>query len=107
MRSLFLTATVLLLLVPVCFGETVDGYLVPSKCQSKDPKSHTKACALACSSTGFGVVAASGEYISFTPAGNTKASALLQAAAKAADLRVSVQGTRKGALLDVKSITWK
>ncbi len=89
-----------------CFGESLEGYLMPSKCKSEDPASHTKDCALACKSSGFGLVTASGEYVAFNPAGNKKAEEILTSTDKSGDLRVSVQGTRKGPLLDVESIAW-
>src|SRR3954454_22913928 len=77
-RSFFLTASMLLASSLVCFGETLDGHLMPSKCKNEDMKTHTKECALACKSTGFGIVTASGEYVSFNRAGNTKAGDLLR-----------------------------
>lgn len=90
-----------------CFGETLDGHLMPSKCKNEYPKTHTAKCALTCKSSGFGIVTADGRYLPFTPAGNTKAIAMLQSTGKTADLQVSVQGTQQGALLAVESITWK
>ena len=107
MKLLCLAATILLSSGLACFGETVNGHLMPSKCKNEDPTTHSRDCALSCQSTGFGVLTASGEYISFNPAGNSKALELLRADAKAADLRVSVQGTRNGSVLAVESISWK
>jgi len=107
MKTMFLTAALLLSLSITCFGDTVDGYLMPSKCQNDEPASHTKECALKCRSTGFGVVTATGDFVGFDTAGNTKAIAILQASAKTDDLRVSVQGTRKAGILNVESIAWK
>ena len=107
MKTMFLTAALLLSLGITCFGETVDGYLMPSKCQNDEPASHTKECALKCKSTGFGVVTATGDFLAFDAAGNTKAITVLQSSAKADDLRVSVQGTRKAGILNVESIAWK
>jgi hypothetical protein len=106
-RSFFLTASMLLASSLVCFGETLDGHLMPSKCKNEDMKTHTKECALACKSTGFGIVTASGEYVSFNRAGNTKAGDLLRSSEKTADLEVSVKGTRNGTVFEVESITWK
>jgi hypothetical protein len=53
------------------------------------------------------VVTADGKYIGFTPDGNKKAIAMLPSTSKTADLQVSVQGARQGALLVVESIAWK
>jgi hypothetical protein len=107
MKTICLTAALFMSVGITCFGETVDGYLMPSKCQNDDPATHTKECALKCKSTGFGVVTATGDFLGFDAAGNTKAIAMLQSSAKTDDLRVSVQGTRKAGLLNVESIAWK
>lgn len=107
MKTTFLTICLLLSLGLSCFGETLDGHLMPSKCKNDDPKTHTAKCALICKSSGFGVVTTDGKYLPFTPAGNEKAIAMLHSTGKTADLQVSVQGTRQGALLAVESITWK
>jgi len=107
MKTMFLTTCLLLSFGLTCFGETVDGYLMPSKCKNEDPKTHTKECALNCNSSGFGVVTADGKYVDFTPDGNKKAIAMLQSTSRTEDLQVSVQGTRQGALLVVESIVWK
>lgn len=107
MKTTFLTIFCLLSFSLLSFGETINGYLMPAKCKNDDPKTHTAKCALLCKSTGFGVVTEDGKHLPFTPAGNDKAIALLEATAKTADLQVSVQGTRQGDLLAVESITWK
>jgi hypothetical protein len=107
MKTTFLTAVLLMSFGVACFGESVDGYLMPSKCQADEPVTHTKQCALRCKSTGFGVVTAGGEFVGFDAAGNAKAIAMLQSTAKADDLRVSVEGTREAGLLNVQSIAWK
>lgn len=89
-------------------GETLAGHLMPSKCRNDDPKTHTRKCALECRSTGFGVLTEKGEYVSFDASGNTKAAELLQKSPnKTADLRISVQGSRKGAVLAVDTISWQ
>jgi len=107
MKTMFLTVALLMSFGITCFGESVDGYLMPSKCQNDEPASHTKECALKCKSTGFGVVTASGDFVAFDATGNAKAIAILQASAKTDDLRVSVQGTRKAGILNVEAIAWK
>lgn len=106
-----LTAKAVLLTssLAACFGgETLAGHLMPSKCRNDDPKTHTRDCALQCRSTGFGVLTENGDYISFDAAGNKKATELLEkATGRTTDLRVSVQGARKGATLTVESIRWQ
>ena len=61
MKTLYLTSALLMSFGMACFGDTVEGYLMPSKCQGDEPATHTKECALKCKSTGFGVVTASGD----------------------------------------------
>lgn len=107
MKTRFLTTCLLLGFGVTCFGETLEGYVMPSKCKNDEPAGHTVECARACQSSGFGVVTADGGFTAFTAEGNKKALAMIEAASKTADLRVSVQGTRKGALLVVESIVWK
>ena len=107
MKTTVLTICLMLSFGLACFGETVNGHLMPTKCKNEDPKTHTAKCALLCKSSGFGVVTADGKYLAFTPAGNEKAIAILQSTAKTADLQVSVPGSRQGALFAVESITWK
>ena len=68
------------------------------------PDAHTKACALQCEKSGYGIIAADGAYLSFDEAGNTKAVAALKATKKADHLRVSVTGERKGDTIKVASV---
>jgi len=107
MKLSFLTATILLISGLACFGETLNGHLMPAKCQTENPKTHTRDCALQCQSTGFGILTAKGEFVSFNPAGNTKAIELLRSTAKTNDLRVSASGARNGGFLTVESIRWE
>ena len=107
--SLLTAKAVLLTSSLACFGgETLTGHLMPSKCRNDDPKTHTRDCALQCRATGFGVLTENGDYISFDAAGNTKATELLEkSTSRTTDLRVSVQGARKGSTLAVESIRWQ
>lgn len=108
MKLFFLAATVVLSGRLACFAETVvNGHLMPSRCQTENPKTHTRDCALECQSTGFGILTAKGDFIPLSAEGNTKAVELLRSAQKTSDLRVSVSGTRDGAVLVVKSIRWE
>lgn len=107
MKTTFLTASLLLAFGAACFGETVDGHLMPLQCKNDDPNTHTAACALKCQSSGFGVVTAEGSFLRFTHDGNKRAIAMLQSSGKTANLQVSVQGKRQGKLLAVETIAWK
>jgi putative intracellular protease/amidase len=105
MKRHIVTALFSLLFSSFAVADTFEGHLLPTKCRDENPVDHTRACALACKTTGFGLLTASGEYLSFDAAGNQKAIALLEASDKAADLRVKVEGVRKGKALAVSSIT--
>ena len=107
MKLFLLTATILLTSGLACFGETLNGHLLPTKCQTENPKTHTRDCALQCQSTGFGILTAKGEFVSFIQPGNTKAIELLRSTAKTNNLRVSVSGARRGGTLTVESIRWE
>ena len=81
--------------------------LIDTACSTKAkaaPDAHTRACALQCEKSGYGIIAADGSYLSFDEAGNTKALAALKASKKADHLRVSVAGERKGDTIKVASI---
>ena len=83
--------------------------LVDANCSNKtkaDPDSHTRACALKCASSGYGVWTADGKYLKFDAAGSEKAKALLDASDKKDKLRVDVEGTVEGETLTVTSIAW-
>jgi hypothetical protein len=69
-----------------------------------DPDSHTKACALQCAKGGYGLLAADGAYLKFDAAGNEKTVAALKASAKTDHLRATIEGTREGETVKVKSI---
>jgi hypothetical protein len=83
--------------------------LVDANCSNKtkaDPDSHTRACALKCASSGYGVWTADGKYLKFDAAGSEKAKALLEASDKKDKLRVDIEGTVEGETLTVTSIAW-
>jgi hypothetical protein len=107
MKLLSMAAMILLSSSLACYGETLTGHLMPSKCKNEDPTTHTRDCALSCQASGCGVLTASAEYLSFEAAANAKVLELLRSTEKADDLRVSGQGTRKGSVLAVESISWK
>ena len=65
------------------------------------PDAHTRACALQCAKSGFGIVAADGGYLKFDDNGNAKVLAALKATKKADHLRVSVTGERTGDTIKV------
>lgn len=70
-----------------------------------NPDKHTKQCALQCAKGGYGLLTADGEYLTFDDAGNEKTVAALKAATKSDHLRATVEGKRKGQVIEIASIT--
>ena len=68
------------------------------------PDAHTKACALQCAKSGFGIIAPDGSYLKFDDSGNAKVLAALKATKKADHVRVSVTGERQGDTIKVSNI---
>ena len=81
--------------------------LVDSNCSKKvaaDPDSHTRACALKCAASGFGIVTQDKQFLKFDAEGNTKIVEALKASDKKDHLRVDVRGDVQGDTLKVTSI---
>jgi hypothetical protein len=81
--------------------------VVDANCSKKvaaDPDSHTRACALKCESSGFGVVTKDQQFLKCDAAGNAKVVEALKASDKKDHLRVSVTGEARGDTLKVTSI---
>ena len=85
------------------FADTFTGTLIDAMCQDKDLPSHTTKCALQCSASGYGLMAA-GKFLKFDAAGNAKALAVLKATSKQNDLQATISGTLDGETLHVDSI---
>ena len=81
--------------------------LVDVNCSKKvaaDPDSHTRACALKCEGSGFGVITGDKQFLKFDAEGNKEVVAALKASDKKDHLRVDVSGDVKGDTLQVKSV---
>jgi hypothetical protein len=81
--------------------------LVDTNCSAKakkDPDAHTRACALQCGKSGFGILDKDGNFLKFDDKGNKEAMKLLQASDKADHLRVNVSGTKEGNTIKVDSL---
>ncbi len=81
--------------------------VVDVNCSTKvaaDPDSHTRACALQCAESGYGIVTKDKQFVKFDAAGNTKIVDALKASDKKDHLRVDVSGDQQGDTLKVKSI---
>jgi hypothetical protein len=75
-----------------------------SKKVAADPDSHTRACALKCSASGFGIVTQDKQFLKFDSQGNQKITEALKASDKKDHLRVDVSGDVQGDMLKVTSI---
>ncbi len=68
------------------------------------PDSHTRACALKCAASGFGIITQDKKFIKFDAEGNTKITEALKGSEKKDHLRVDVSGDVEGDTLKVTSI---
>jgi Tfp pilus assembly ATPase PilU len=75
-----------------------------SKKVAADPDSHTRACALKCEASGFGIVTKDQQFVKFDKEGNAKVAEALKASDKKDHLRVDVSGDLEGDTLKVSSI---
>jgi hypothetical protein len=75
-----------------------------SKKVAADPDSHTRACALKCAASGFGIVTKDRQFLKFDAEGNAKIADALKASDKKDHLRVDVSGDVQGDTLKVTSI---
>lgn len=84
-----------------------DVAVVDVNCSTKvaaDPDSHTRACALKCAASGFGIVTQDKHFLKFDAEGNSKIVEALKASDKKDHLRVDVSGDVQGDTLKVASI---
>jgi Tfp pilus assembly ATPase PilU len=75
-----------------------------SKKVAADPDSHTRACALKCEKSGYGIVTKDQQFLKFDAEGNTKIVDALKASDKKDHLRVDVSGEVQDDTLKVASI---
>ena len=75
-----------------------------SKKVAADPDAHSRACALKCAASGFGIVTQNKEFLKFDASGNAKIAEALKASDKKDHLRVDVSGDVQGDTLKVTSI---
>jgi hypothetical protein len=84
-----------------------DVAVVDVNCSAKvaaDPDTHTRACALKCAASGFGIVTQDKHFVKFDAEGNAKIVEALKASDKKDHLRVDVSGDLQGDTLKVTSI---
>jgi Tfp pilus assembly ATPase PilU len=75
-----------------------------SKKVAADPDTHTRACALKCAGSGFGIVTKDQQFLKFDAAGDAKIEEALKASSAKDHLRVNVEGKVEGDTLKVTSI---
>jgi hypothetical protein len=75
-----------------------------SKKVAADPDSHTRACALKCQESGFGIVTKDKQFLKLDAKGNAEVVAALKASDKKDHLRADVTGNVEGDTLKVSSV---
>ena len=75
-----------------------------SKKVAADPDSHTRACALKCSESGYGIITKDKQFVKLDAAGNTQVTSALKASDKKDHLRANVTGDLQADTLKVTSI---
>ena len=81
--------------------------VVDVNCSTKvaaGPDSHTRACALKCAASGFGIVTQDKHFLKFDAEGNSKIVEALKTSDKKGHLRVDVSGDVQSDTLKVTSI---
>jgi len=81
--------------------------MIDSQCSTKaktDPDSHTRACAMTCAKSGFGILDKDGNYLKFDDKGNQEAMKVLQNTSKKDHIRVDVTGKKDGDIIHVQSL---
>jgi hypothetical protein len=109
MRKLMWFALLGLLAVPaIAAAETFkDVSVVDVNCSKKvadAPDTHTRACALKCEASGYGIITSDKKFLRFDAAGNKEIVAALKASDKKDHLRVDVTGDVEGDTIKVKSV---
>jgi len=98
----------LLALPGIATAETFkEAPVVDANCSKKvadAPDSHTRACALKCQASGYGIITSDKRFLKFDAAGNNEIVEALKASGKKDHLRVDVTGDVQGDTLKVTSI---
>jgi hypothetical protein len=84
-----------------------DVSIVDVNCSAKaaaDADSHTRACALKCAASGYGIITQNKQFLKFDAEGNAKITQALTTSDKKDHLRVDVTGDVQGDTLRVTSI---
>ena len=111
MRKSAAFALLALTLLPVAAAAETwkDAPMVDVMCSAKakpNPAIHTRACALQCAKTGYGIFTPEGDFLKFDAQGNARAVEMLKSLKKDADIRVTVTGERNGGTIKVESLAF-
>ena len=107
-KTALMLFTLALFATPMMAETWKSAAVVDKMCASKakaDPDKHTRASALQCKGSGYGVVTEKGEFLALDDEGNKKMAAALQATDKKDHLRADITGTRKGETIQVEQLT--
>jgi len=109
MRNLASLAVLALFAIPVlAANESFNNVsVVDVNCSKKvaaDPDSHTRACALKCQESGFGIITGDKKFLKLYAKGNAEVIAALKASDKKDHLRADVSGDVQGDTLKVTSV---
>jgi hypothetical protein len=108
MRKLALLLSALALLAVPALSETFHNVPVVDKnCSSKvasNPDAHTRACALKCAASGYGIVTSDEKFLKFDAKGDEQIKEALEKSDKKDHLRVDVTGEVENDTLKVSSI---
>lgn len=75
-----------------------------SRSVAANPDAHTRACALACVSSGYGILTSDHQFLKFDATGNKEILQELKSSHEKDHLRVNVTGEVQGSTLKVSSI---
>lgn len=107
-KLMYLAVLGMLALPALATAETYkDVPVVDASCSARvasAPDTHTRACALKCEASGFGIITADKKFIKFDAAGNKEITEALKASDKKDHLRVDVSGQVEGDTLKVTSV---
>ena len=109
MRKLASLAVLALFAIPVlAANESFNNVpVVDVNCSKKvaaDPDSHTRACALKCQESGFGIITSDKKFLKLDAKGNAEVIAALKSSDKKDHLRADISGEVQGDTLKVSSV---
>lgn len=94
--------------LPMFAAEWKDAPVTDISCSSKakaNPDAHTKACAMQCAKSGFGIFTQDGKFLKFDAKGNQEMMDALKKSNKTDHLRVDVKGEQSGDTIKVESLS--